>query len=322
MHTRRPAFALAVILWISAILMTVSIFLLAYFRQGVDDAKALHDKLVTRLQVDSTLAETTYLLLTRSLGLNAFNPDFKGWPPTVTFGRPIRLENDANLTIIPAGGDYLDLYTGNGQLVQRLVRGFTHDFVDYADPYDDWIDLDKTPRLGGAEAGFYSTLGVAYRPNDSGAIQHPEELFLIKGFRQVSLPLRPKIVARFRYSLSVGLNIAAMSPKFAKIFLDLPAFELIRLKMLLKKEYKAYVDALYDYVRRYYPNDETFQFSPPKHLIVRIDARKGPARTAVDAEIDLMGNDRRPCRVVHYVLTPSEIGYNISSKPKTDRPKP
>jgi len=314
----RRAFALAIVLWISAVLMSVAVFLLALFRQGVGDATVIEKKLQTQMAVESTMEVVKYLLATRKLHDLYLEPELTGWPEKLRFDGALNyiVAFECNVTIVfHPTGDHIDIYTTDGHLLERLVRRIINKDkgLNYADPFDDWIDQDDYPRPGGAESGYYAVKNVAYSVANRGMIQHPEELFLIKNFMKIPKSMRNRIIKRFHYGLSNIFNLSRIDPESASNFLDLAGFERIQLETLYHNDIKGYLKYLQQLFRNQYPNDERFTSYTSRHYVLDITAVREEARSAITVEIEwFTGNRYAPWRLYRYALKPA-TGIILSS---------
>jgi len=74
----------------------------------------------------------------------------------------------------------LALDNGKGDVGKQLLLGLPNMTDDIASAILDWLDPDQTPRSGGAEDEYYSTLSPSYRCKN-GPLDSLEELLLVRG---------------------------------------------------------------------------------------------------------------------------------------------
>jgi len=241
---KRDGFALAMVLWISAILMAATLFLLGNYKKSVNYAVALNDKLEAEIKADSYIVQFNYYALTGKFFHQYIENKLKGFPKKLSLLQT-KIQLDKNTTLIlRSGGDMLHMYALSPSIVNTMMQNHTHSRENFKDAYQDWIDLDNMPLLNGAEGGYYQA-NTAYNVSNMGTIQHPEELFLIKGFQDLNESLKEKIIDNFHYGTSSIFDYAVISPGFLKNLIQVDDFELNQLYELYKDNYDLYEKKIY-----------------------------------------------------------------------------
>jgi len=240
----RKAFALAMVLWISAILMASTIYLLGMYKKSVTNAQDLNDKLVAELNCDSYIDRLKFYALTGRYSQNYVQNDLEGFPSTLVLNNTFK-NLDENVSIrLRSGGQMLSFYDSNILTLNHLIHFYTKDRLNYNDPYQDWLDLDSNSLLNGAENGYYFTFTKQYSCSNIGVIQHPEELFLIKNFKDIDEGVRSEIIKNFHFVNHSGLNVWMIKPKDIKKYIIISDFDLTQLSVLYQNDPIKYVYSL------------------------------------------------------------------------------
>jgi len=241
---KKNAFALAMVLWISAILMASTIYLISMYKKSVDNAKGLNDKLIAELKADSNIEKLKFYALTGKFQKNYINNNFFNFPTKLYLNNKNQYI-DNNITFnLEAPGSMLSIYSTNSEIINKIVQSSTNTKIKYKDTYSDWIDLDSVTSLNGAENGFYSVSSL-YKCSNIGVIQHPEELFLIKYFDELNNNQKRKIIHFFHYGIYSHLNPNTITQEFASSIMQLNEFDINELKALYNKDYTRYKNKLY-----------------------------------------------------------------------------
>jgi hypothetical protein len=210
---RKEGFALALTLWIVAILSLVSVVYLSYGKKVVKKTIQLNKKLEVTFEVESTIELLKFYISTGEITKdrvinNNFNNLFPSFP-TFFFidGRPSILDNRTIILQDTAG--LINIYDDEA-FSNYLSKNLTIDDKDIiSDSMRDWLDINDFPLLNGAETPFYKQKKYAYEARNEDYISSIEELFLIRGLDKY------KRIDREKLTLSniIIRNILTMTPQ-------------------------------------------------------------------------------------------------------------
>ena len=174
----KKGFALATVLWISAILMASTLYLLSMYKKSVNNAESLNNKLQAELLSDTYIDRLTFFALTGEFKENYITNTLKGFKAKIYINNKFQKIDD-NISIkLKSCGEMLSVYGADISFLEHLMHYYTKEALNYKEPYLDWIDIDSNMHLNGAENLFYNQF--QYTTSNRGIIQHPEELFLLK----------------------------------------------------------------------------------------------------------------------------------------------
>lgn len=250
MRTKK-AFALSMAILISAILMLATIYLLSVYKKSVKGGFELSSKLEAELLSDSTVERLKFYAKTGKFEKNYIDGELKGFPKRVFLdGRTQRV--DSNITLhLRAGGSLNSFYSVNMKAFEQMLYSVTKKQENYKAPFLDWIDIDKNIRLGGAEESYYKLMRKKYEPSNRGAVQHPEELFLIRGFLDINSSCQKEIIDSFHYINFSTINPNVIVPDDISKFVAISDFEYQQLKVLYAQDYDRYVERVKGILNKY-----------------------------------------------------------------------
>jgi len=296
---KRSGFALAMVLWISAVLMAATLFLLSNYKKSVVYASDLQDKLEAEIEADTYITKFNYYALTGKFQDNYIENSLKGFPKKLFLNQtPMVIDKNTTL-VLKSGGGMLSMYATDASVINNMMQNYTHSTTNYKDAYLDWIDLDNVPLLNGAEDGYYIANGH-YPVSNLGTIQHPEELFLIKGFEDVNDSIRQKVIENFHYTTSSTLDYAVISPDFLRNLIKVDDFEWQQLAELYKNNYSLYKNTIVSKLSRSIDSDY-FGISYVVHGVVVVNIRNSSVRREFD--ILFKNYHQRPFTVYRNQLT-------------------
>ncbi len=81
----KNGFALAMVIWISAILMASTVYLLSVYKKSVSNAQLLEDKLNAQLLSDTEVDRFKFYALTGEFKNDFIENDLKGFPKRLYF---------------------------------------------------------------------------------------------------------------------------------------------------------------------------------------------------------------------------------------------
>ena len=240
-NSRAQGFALLVVLWVVAILSALSLALVASSRVEARNAAVEWDRLVAQRLARSGQELALYL---QFKGLGLPNEDLSGLPIDVRihgFRYALRFPEGSVELFLETDIGKINPATADAQLLQNFFTLWTGDAGSgmlITEAIKDWCDLDSEVRPGGAEAGFYSSLG--YTPRNAGL--GVADLPLIRGIS--SGDFYPKVInnssgATIREGLSEFVTPIAtgtrVNPNFAPklILLSVPGLTSAQVESLL-----------------------------------------------------------------------------------------
>jgi hypothetical protein len=181
----RKGFALALTLWIVAMLSLVSVLYLSYGKKVVKKTIQLNKKLELIFEAESTIELLKFYIATGNIDKDrVVNRNLKNiFPSFPTFfyidgrvkvmdNRTIKLQDTAGLINIHDDEAFSRYLSKGLSIEERSV---------ISDSLDDWLDLDGFSSLNGAETPFYKQKKYAYGARDEDYISSIEEIFLIRG---------------------------------------------------------------------------------------------------------------------------------------------
>ncbi|MDF1881740.1 hypothetical protein JHD50_10595 [Sulfurimonas sp. MAG313] len=247
---QKSGFALAMVLWISAILMASTIYLLGMYKKSVNNAFILNDKLQAELLCDTSIERLKFYALTGKFQGGGITNHLKNFPKKLSLKNQLqKIDNNISFKL-NAGGQMFSIYSSNLSILDNLVKSYTHDTRNYIDPYMDWLDLDSSNLLNGAENGYYFIFTKAYKPSNRGVIQHPEELFLLKNFKDINKSIKKEIISNFHFVNAGGMNVEAISPENIRKYMKINDFEFLQLVQWYEKDFLKYKTFLKMHMKR------------------------------------------------------------------------
>ncbi len=290
----RRAFALAVVLWISAALMAVSLYMISVTKESVDNAKRLLDKLQVQLDSESAFEKLIFYLSSAKYWEDSAKNEINEMPKKIILNRtPFEFRvGESNITarVQDIGG--IENVTILGMrlfALKRLVKILTGREVSnfVSDSYLDWLDTDDDPMLNGAETPYYKIYkDRAYPSANNRYIEHPDELRLIRGFDELTDKEWKKIRKYFGYSYSGSKNLMAFDEVMMKAYFDLSPSEWEQLRSLRYKDIHKYRDMFLDHIKDQ-EEREKMNFHPTRSFIVTLLAKRGEALDKIEATVDV-----------------------------------
>lgn len=270
---KRDAFALAMALWISAILMAATLYLISMYKKSVDNAKNLNDKLTVELEADSTIEKLKFYALTGKFENNYIKNSLKGFPDKLYLTDTNQTLDD-NITLkLKGAGAMLSLYSSNSMPIDILAKSYSDKKLSFKDVFTDWIDLDSVTLLNGAESGYYN-VSSSYSSSNIGTLQHPEELFLIKYFKELTKSSQKNILDNFHFGIYSNINPNIITPTYANRIMELDEFDATQLKSLYKTDLQKYKEYLYLLLQKHNYTEESTSSSLTLYGTIRVKRNK------------------------------------------------
>ena len=213
----KKGFALALTLWIVAMMSLVSVLYLSHAKKVVQKTIQLNQKLQLIFDSESTVELLKFYIATGYIDRDrVINNDFKNSFPSfpsylsidgskeVFDNRTIILQDTAGLVNIndkDALANYLLLQSSS-----------VEDKSIIEDSITDWLDVDGFMSLNGAENSFYSGQKYHYGPRNELYFASIEELFLLRGMSKYTTIEREKLYPNLTVSTKIIRNILTMNP--------------------------------------------------------------------------------------------------------------
>lgn len=274
----RPAFALSVVIWIVAALLTGVAYIVHISKDEIRITEKLDAKLRTRLRAESILEMLKYYVMTANYDSNSlYNHviyDNIQLPSRIVVdGRPYRL-NDGTTFSIQDVSALIDVFDPSYDLIAQLASKPTDRTRYYTihDSIKDWIDKDDIVSLNGAEWAFYHfKKGVDYGPRNSPAIQSVDELHLINGVDSLPLDRWKILKTHLYYGPGSYYNLALVDDLLLAKLLHLNMLEAEALSRLRRESMKKFMQRVKS-MKTY--NDEAMGFSLSFEMIIKIKVQR------------------------------------------------
>ncbi len=304
----KKGFALAIVLWISAALMAVALYSIISTKQSVYNAKKLMQKLQSRLDAESAFEKSIFYLSSGKYWEDSVKNEVKGMPKKIVLvNSPVSFkinESDITLKVQDIGG--LENVTIMGMklpVIRRLIKNITGRESPFAvDSYLDWLDLDETPHLNGAESFYYKSIMQRNYPSANRRyIQHPDELRLIRGFDFLTDKEWREIRKYLAYSYSGGKNIMAFPKKMIESYIKVTPSQWKELMSLKSKSIEKYRDKFFDYIINQ-EEKERLNFHPTRSFVLSLSAKNKEAVSKIEATIDVKPKVEEMINIIEYKI--------------------
>lgn len=218
------------VLIIALVIMTISLGLATYIiglsRRSVENSSMLLDKLYAKIETESQLEMTKFLIFSGQFGAAqiAITPlpdtplDSLTWSLR---GEPILVGHSKIEIYDAASKPFLNKLSPYSLKKLFIINGVDASIAEIAtQSYLDWIDSDSLTHLNGAESGYYRLeRGYGYAPRNNPALQSTEELRLLKGFENSE---SSKLVPQLVHLFGVGdFNVNTASAKALEAVLNI-----------------------------------------------------------------------------------------------------
>ena len=288
----KRAFALSIVLWISAALMAVALYSITVTKQSVQNAKLLDAKLRSKLDVESAFEKVLFYLSSSRFWENSASNELEGMPKKIYLDNRVSyfMLNDSNITlkVQDIGGIMNVTILGQKLMVtQRLIKLLTgKESLYFRDSYLDWLDPDEKRYLNGAESFYYHSKHRVYGSANNRYIEHPDELRLIRGFDTLSDEEWKRLRKYFAYSYSGSRNLMAFPDVMIKAFLDLTSDEWEELMAIKKKNIEKYRDKFLSHIADDEQRERMY-FHPTRSFVIKLKADNKGTVSRITATADL-----------------------------------
>ena len=182
----KKGFALALTLWIVAILSLVSVLYLSYSKNLVQKTIQLNKKLKLTFEAESTVELLKFYIATGNINKNkvinrSFNKLFPSFPEFFYIDGRVKVLDDNKTIKIQDTAGLINIYDREAFSAYISEDLSTEERGTIDDSIQDWLDIDGFSSLNGAETPFYRQKRYAYGARNEFYLSSIEELFLIRG---------------------------------------------------------------------------------------------------------------------------------------------
>jgi len=254
----KRGFALALTLWIVAIMSLATAFYLSYSKEIVQKTTLLNKKLKAIFEVESAVEllkfyGTTGELSKNSIRNNGLKELFPNFPTKIFIdGRVIKW---GKITII--------LQDTAGLIGTNDIEGLANCLIAnkkiskdkkaiIKDSINDWLDNNSFRLLNGAESSFYKNHGYAYLPRNENYFSSVDELFLVRGLVDSNLD-KKLLKSNLVISNYTSRNVMTMDIELLGAVYNLSKIDIEQLKKAKKDSDDTFLKLFYQ------QNQEAFQ---------------------------------------------------------------
>ena len=236
---KKSGFALALTLWIVAMMSLVSVFYLSYGKKVVQKSSQLHQKLALTFKAESIIELLKFYGSTGSFDSTfmkntLIQEHFPLFPKKIFIdsrkmvwdNTSIILQDTAGLVDISDTDAVVNYIKYEGEKLKDKK-----DIIE--DSISDWLDNNQFSKLDGAEDSFYKQYGYESRDNDYFTSE--EELFLLRGIRDFNNSTQNRLLSSLVMSDYKQRNILTMRSELLKRIFNLSTRDLIELERLKKE---------------------------------------------------------------------------------------
>lgn len=297
---QKSGFALAMSLWISAILMAVTIYILSIYKTSVHNGVDLKDKLEAQLLNDSTIEKIKFYAKTGRFEKNYLLNKMKDMPSQLWLNGNTHKIDENNTINLKGTGGLQSLYNADSKVLLKKINLILKDKVVREASFRDWIDIDHEITFNGGEDSYYRAMQKNYAPSNIGSLQHPSEIFLIKGFQDINSSNRKIIRDSFYAITDSSLNLYDIKLEDINDFMTLSSFEFEQLKSLYIRDYEKYIRNVERLFRKN-GYSEVFR-SPSYNIIGTVTTKYKKSIVRTNIEVSFKGLYKLPYIVYSYRL--------------------
>ena len=285
MTSSKKGFALSLVLWIVAALLLGVALLVSFSKDTLIITKGVKEKLEANIEARSTLEQLKFYILTGNYDSIAISNNLTPFPSKIYLDARKQKIGDVTITLSDLSGKINLFYPSPSMVATIASDGKRELFYTMRDSLKDWLDKDNIVNLNGAEQAYYKLqANKAYLPRNAPAIQSVDELWLIKGFENLSNQQKKRLKKNF-YAITTGagINLALLSPLYLSKLLHLNTIELDTLLKLKKEDIEKFKEVVRK--NKYY-NDEYMGFYPSLKIEINIVVKKENATATFHTIID------------------------------------
>jgi hypothetical protein len=296
----KKGFALALTLWIVAMLSLVSVLYLSYGKKVVQKSIQLNKKLQLTLEAESTIELLKFYIATGNINKDkVINKNFKNLFPSfpnflnidgrieVVDNRSISIQDTAGLINIHDHEAFSNYLSKNLTIEDRSI---------IKDSIQDWLDLDSFSSLNGAESSFYKSKKYLYGTRNESFFSSIEEIFLLRGISKYKTTIN-----RDNLILSNALvrNILTMNPKLLGKIYNFTKNEIEQL-IEAKKEGEMFFSNLFYQLNTQNQTPEIDGFTASNIFNIDVLIQKDNIYKRIKLLVTFKSNNRRAFEVLEY----------------------
>ena len=298
----KKGFALALTLWIIAIMSLVSVLFLSYGKKIVRNSRSLETKLEVTLEAESFLEFLRFYGATAEIVENRMvNKNLKKLFPSFPISLPIDstkitwknkifyLQDTSgliNITDIEAISNFI-----NYENSLKDKKAIIHDSIE------DWLDKDSIASLNGAEDSFYQT--YKYGSRDSRYFAHIKELSLLRGIMDLNPSKIEKLFSKMYIFKRSSRNILTMDMEVLGHIYNFTKSMLFQLKKARNENINTFERLFYYFTAEKF-NLERDSFMPSGAIIMTVLVSDKNITKKVTTLVDFMSTKRQPWEVWNY----------------------
>lgn len=292
--------AILLVIFISAILITVAIGFNWLVKEHIKVAEGLKVKTEAMLNAGSTFNTLVYLLLTSKKTQREYilrnGDEFLNITNIPLNGNEVAVKGDVKISIRESNG-MLSLTTLKESAMERLIELLSgEDAAGVIESYLDWTDRDKFVRINGAEDYYYRSEGAPYSPRNY-PIQYKDEFALVKGMNEeIFRRIEPYIT--ILPSLGFNPNTASKDVLMAYLNIDNDAVQSL-MDYIARKPVSSDLE-LFSLTGRSIVKDIGIYFYPSPFLEVTIKAGIPDTVYTIHAGVDTRQNPSFPYSIIYW----------------------
>ncbi len=178
--------AIIIVLIVSIIAMSLTLFAVGVSKRIVQSSDMLMDKLNAEFGVESAVEKLKFYVSTGKFSSLYVENDYKiGFPAKIYIdSRVQKIDNNTTLKVQDTGG-LMGVWTINKKLIKSILLNDNVSetrISEISDSLEDWYDRDNLRHLNGAEKEYYKLEGDKFTPRNFNGVQSIYEWRIIRGF--------------------------------------------------------------------------------------------------------------------------------------------
>ena len=305
-QSSKKAFALSLVLWIVAALLFGAATLALLSKDTLTLTKGVKEKLHTKMVANDVFEALKFYVMTADYDNNSLynsaleNFKYKFPKHLIVDGREYKLSKNIEISVTDTSM-LVNVLTASAESIAYLATSPSQTQLRYTieDSLKDWRDKDNVVRLNGAEASRYDAASLSYTIRNANAVQNPEELKLVNGFRSMSPEAFNTFSEKLYYGVGSPANLALVDSKHLAYILALDAttaqtLVAIREENLLKFIMSVRHLKIFD--------DELMGLHLSKQFRVKIKVSSENATTLLRVIIDFQKRNNRLYTIISYII--------------------
>jgi len=178
----KPAFSLSISLWISAVLIAISVYFISVSKKNIQNSLRLNKKLEVYLKAKSALETVKFYVGTGEFK-NYYIKNRLPNLPDKLFLDSTPLETNNTTIILQDTSGLINLMYPNLDIINKLLKNKKiKNRQILVDSLVDWLDKDDLESINGAESLFYISNRYNYTPRNSNFLAFKDEVKNIRGW--------------------------------------------------------------------------------------------------------------------------------------------